>query len=74
MPNFLFEFTDTTIQAVSTIIVADTQEEAQARFDAGDWNATIRGEEVTDRSEVEITQVDALEAQEHAWRRHGRYL
>ncbi len=74
MPNFLFEFTDTTIQAVSTVIVADTQEDAQARFDAGDWEAIIRGEEVTDRSEVEITEVSALEAQEQVWRRHGRHL
>ena len=69
MPNFLFEFTDTTIQAVSTIIVADTQEDAQAKFDTGNWVARINGEEVTDRSEVHTTQISAETAQEHGWRR-----
>ena len=68
MPNFLFEFTDTTIQAVSTIIVADTLDEAEAMFDAGDWEAHINGEEVTDRSEVQITEVEVSVAQEHGWR------
>ena len=69
MPNFVFEFTDTTIQEVETIIEADDQEQAEEKFYAGMWEARIKSETVEDRSEVRITQQDdAIELQQIGWR------
>ncbi len=68
MPNFLFEFTDTAIQEVATIIEADTQEEAKEKFGIGDWQARIKSEEPVARTTPVITQVDFKTAQAFAWK------
>ncbi len=57
MPEYLFEFTDTTQQEVKTYIEADDQDGAQETFDNGDWYAHVTNEQITDRSAILITEV-----------------
>ncbi len=66
MPNFLFEFEDTTIQQVQTTIEAEDQEEAQFKFDQGNWEARIKHEYVESRDIQDITEVGP--AQQVAWK------
>lgn len=68
MPNFLFEFTDTTIRAMLAIIEADTQEEAEKLFDNGDWEARIRQEYIEKRGPRRITQISPETARQVGWK------
>ncbi len=58
MPEFLFEFTDTTRQDVRTTIEADDQDAAQEKFDSGDWRVHVTHEDVIDRSAILITKLE----------------
>ena len=57
MPEFLFEFTDTTQQDIRTTIEADDKDAAQEKFDSGDWQVHVTNEQVIERSLLLITEI-----------------
>lgn len=58
MAFFQFDFQDTVTQEVTTQIEANTKEEAEVLFEAGEWTANIKSEVISHRDFMIITEVD----------------